>query len=215
MDGPRVDIQDGMLNASKATSGALPYMQLLVSWWTGVPGLPRAKHLGSAKSGGSLTASQWDVWQFFNKWQVSFQMKNYDLGSWKRTLVNDFWGLRFLVPFATQMKFPYQGLALDHVVLYRIAALKSPKSLHRFFIDSSIRYGDHVSEEKQTALTFPIFCTIQERSGLGTWLLQCGLPDPCADLVTDKWTLDEASSNPKVVSAFCWALFSIAKDGAN
>ena len=32
MDGPRVDIQDGMLNASKATSGALPYMQLLVSW---------------------------------------------------------------------------------------------------------------------------------------------------------------------------------------
>ncbi len=152
---------------------------------------------------------------FFNKWQVSFQMKNYDLGSWKRTLVNDFWGLRFLVPFATQMKFPYQGLALDHVVLYRIAALKSPKSLHRFFIDSSIRYGDHVSEEKQTALTFPIFCTMQERSGLGTWLLQCGLPDPCADLVTDEWTLDEASSNPKVVSAFCWALFSIAKDGAN
>lgn len=65
MYGPRVDIHHGMfdvlhdsiclykLNASKATFGALPYTQLLVSWWTGVPGLPPARHLGSAKSGGS------------------------------------------------------------------------------------------------------------------------------------------------------------------
>lgn len=149
-----------------------------------------------------VLASQWDVWQLKHMADQFSNEKLWNVAERDHSLVNDF-GVVIFVPFAIQMKIPYQGLALDNVGLYWIAALKSPKSLRwfSFVLNSSIRYCDHASEEKLPALTFSIFCTIEECSGLGTWLLQRGLPDPCADLVADEWTLHEASSNPKV-SAF-------------
>lgn len=210
MYGPRVDIHHGMfdvphdsiflykLNASKATFGALPYMQLLVSWWTGVPGLPPARHLGSAKSGGSRKSVGCVAIKAHGR--SVFEWKPMK-GSWKRPFISQwFWGYDFCT-IRDRKGDPISGPGFRHCCAVLDCCSEVSKVFIRWFsfvLDSSIQYCDHASEEKLPALTFSIFCTIEECSGLGTWLLQRGLPDPCADLVTDEWTLHEASSNPKV-----------------
>lgn len=68
-------------------------MQLLVSWWTGVPGLPPARYLGSAKSGGSRKPVGCGAIKTHGR--SVFEWKTMK-GSWKIPFISQwFWGYDF------------------------------------------------------------------------------------------------------------------------